>query len=135
MVEQAFQEMLFHIVPWIAIAFGCLCITETLREKSMGREAKMAADAGKAQREMVRASYVDAAKASAVSGDKAAPGAAPNADKARDVPCEKHTVQNAVRAVVLAAAVIFLIHGIMNGSMQDVLVKAVNICTECIGLG
>lgn len=33
------------------------------------------------------------------------------------------------------AAVVMLIAGIMNGGMYDVLVKAINICTECIGLG
>ena len=25
--------------------------------------------------------------------------------------------------------------GVLNGSMQDVLIKATKICTECIGLG
>ena len=34
---------------------------------------------------------------------------------------------------VLAAALIVL--GVMNGGLWDVLVKAINICTECIGLG
>ena len=39
------------------------------------------------------------------------------------------------RAVVLAAAIVFILLGIFNGSMKDVLYKAINICTECIGLG
>lgn len=34
---------------------------------------------------------------------------------------------------VVAAALIAL--GVANGGMRDVLVKAINICTECIGLG
>ena len=37
------------------------------------------------------------------------------------------------RAVALAAALI--IAGCFDGSVRDVLVKAVNICSECIGLG
>lgn len=37
-------------------------------------------------------------------------------------------------ALYLAAAVL-LIEGIRNGGMYDVLVKAINICTECIGIG
>ena len=41
----------------------------------------------------------------------------------------------AVRGVVLAAAITFIIIGITNGGMTDVLAKAVKICTECIGLG
>lgn len=40
-----------------------------------------------------------------------------------------------VRAVLLAAAIVFIVLGVMNGGMYDVLVKAINICTECIGLG
>ena len=40
-----------------------------------------------------------------------------------------------VRRVLLIAAVCFVILGIMNGSMKDVLVKAIRICTECVGLG
>ena len=39
------------------------------------------------------------------------------------------------RIAVFAVAVVFVIAGIMNGSMEDMLIKAVNICTECIGLG
>ncbi len=40
-----------------------------------------------------------------------------------------------VRGVVLALALVFIGLGIWNGGMQDVLYKAINICTECIGLG
>ena len=36
-------------------------------------------------------------------------------------------------ALYVAAALI--VCGIANGGMRDVLVKAINICTECIGLG
>ena len=39
------------------------------------------------------------------------------------------------QAVLIAAAVVFIVLGIFNGSMQDVLVKASAICTECIGMG
>ena len=39
------------------------------------------------------------------------------------------------KIAVFAVAVVFVIAGIMNGSMEDMLIKAVNICTECIGLG
>ncbi len=34
-----------------------------------------------------------------------------------------------------AMAVALVILGVLNGGMYDVLVKAINICTECIGLG
>lgn len=39
------------------------------------------------------------------------------------------------RLAVLVLAVIFVIAGVLNGSMEDMIIKAVNICTECVGLG
>lgn len=40
-----------------------------------------------------------------------------------------------VRGIIFVIAVTFIILGICNGGAHDVLVKAINICTECIGLG
>ena len=40
-----------------------------------------------------------------------------------------------IRIIVLALAILFIIVGILNGSMSDVFIKASKICTECIGLG
>jgi len=41
----------------------------------------------------------------------------------------------ALRLGILAVAAVFIVLGVVNGGARDVLVKAVNICTECIGLG
>lgn len=40
-----------------------------------------------------------------------------------------------IRGAVLLVALTFIVLGICNGGMADVLSKAINICTECIGLG
>lgn len=40
-----------------------------------------------------------------------------------------------VRAVLLFVALLMIAFGIANGGMKDVFLKAVNVCTECIGLG
>ncbi len=40
-----------------------------------------------------------------------------------------------VRGVILATAIVFIVVGIFNGGMADVLGKAIRLCTECIGLG
>ena len=40
-----------------------------------------------------------------------------------------------IRIALVCYALIFIALGIANGGMADVLNKAVNICTECIGLG
>lgn len=40
-----------------------------------------------------------------------------------------------IRGTVLLLAVVLIVAGILNGGMNDVLQKAIRICTECIGLG
>lgn len=40
-----------------------------------------------------------------------------------------------IRAIVFVIAITFIILGVFNGGVRDVLIKAINICTECIGLG
>ena len=63
--------------------------------------------------------------------------AANDAPKTAPAPqaAKKNTFLTVGRVVLAAAALAFIIAGIANGGMRDVLVKAVNICTECIGLG
>jgi hypothetical protein len=61
----------------------------------------------------------------------------------RELPAKPLRLQNQktdrsvqpVRIVLYAIAVLFVVLGVMNGGLRDVLVKAINICTECIGLG
>lgn len=40
-----------------------------------------------------------------------------------------------IRIALYVAAIVLIVLGINNGGMRDVLIKAINICTECIGLG
>ena len=40
-----------------------------------------------------------------------------------------------IRIAFVGCAVVFIVIGIANGGMAEVLNKAINICTECIGLG
>ena len=40
-----------------------------------------------------------------------------------------------MRLILLIIAVLLIAVGAANGGARDVLVKAINICTECIGLG
>ena len=39
------------------------------------------------------------------------------------------------RYCILGVAILFLVYGLATGGIADVLAKAINICTECIGLG
>ena len=52
-----------------------------------------------------------------------------------DMPPKKAEPGRALRLALLALAITLLAAGVWNGSMRDVLYKAVKICTECVGLG
>lgn len=43
--------------------------------------------------------------------------------------------KNIIRWIILVSAVILLITGVMNNSFRDVMIKAVMICMECVGIG
>ena len=42
---------------------------------------------------------------------------------------------NITRGVLISLSIVLIVVGIFDGSVEDVLQKAINICTECIGLG
>lgn len=48
---------------------------------------------------------------------------------------EKSLAVYALRMALLTAAVILAVYGIHSGGLKEVMAKAINICTECIGLG
>lgn len=62
-----------------------------------------------------------------------------SAAKGNHTPSQKQTPgkqdHSCLRWVILVAAVIILVYGYMHGGTADVLTKAINICTECVGLG
>jgi len=55
------------------------------------------------------------------------------AERERQENGKKHSTR--IRVILILAAMVFIVMGILNGSAKDVLYKAINICTECIGLG
>ena len=46
-----------------------------------------------------------------------------------------HPQKGRAQAVLMITAIVFIVLGVLNGGLYDVFVKAINICTECIGLG
>ena len=111
-LELVIGRLLWHIAPWIFAGFACAILCECVRGRSFRREIELAA------RSPERASFKNAQTDSGASREK----------KAR-------LAKTAARAAMFALAVALLALGAANGGMRDVLVKAINICTECIGLG
>lgn len=108
-LERVMGQFAIHVFPWIILGLACLMVSAVLQGRSIRREYDAI---------MARIKEEKAA------GVKAEPKAAA---PARDL--------KAVRIVILAVAVVFIIVGIFNGSMTAVVNKAIRICTECVGLG
>ena len=142
-LDHSIVSMIAYVVPWTVIGLACLVVATVLQGRSIQREA----DAATAlMKEAAAAKAAEAAKAGAESAKTAeAPSTdaesakAPSASKAA-APLYNTSPETAhrrilIRRVLLVAAVIFVVLGVQNGSMKDVLVKAIRICTECVGLG
>ena len=142
-LDHSIVSMIAYVVPWTVLGLACLIVTTVLQGKSTQREADAAtalmkeaaaakaAEAAKAGAESAKAA--EAAKADAESAK--APAAAKAAAPLYNTSPETARRRILIRRVLLVAAVIFVVLGVQNGSMKDVLVKAIRICTECVGLG
>ena len=118
-LDQNIVALIAFIVPWTIAGLASLVITTVLQEKSILRET----DAANAA--------IKAAKAAAAPSQAAAKAPAP----LNSISPETARRRILLRRVLMAAAVLFIVLGIFNGSMKDVLIKAIKICTECVGLG
>ena len=119
-LDKSLIALAAFIVPWIVIGLGSLIISTVLQGKSMQRESEAATARIKEEKE---AGITKAAEA--FKQDSRLYNTAPETVRRRTI----------VRRVLLIAAVCFIVMGVFNGSMKDVLVKAIRICTECVGLG
>ncbi len=102
-LEQVMGQMLLHVAPWVAAAFGVVLAASFACGRNVKREiTALKGHVGKAKPE---------------------------------TPAPRRVPVGVLRACLYAVAIVFIVLGVMNGGLRDVLVKAVNICTECIGLG
>lgn len=111
-------EMLRGVLPWIGCAFA-LFISATVY------------DWFSAKREL------DSAKKLLVLGRGYSVEVSPLQTKVNAVTAVMGSEKTIwiIRGIIFTVAVVFIILGALNGGMTDVLIKAVKICTECIGLG
>lgn len=106
-----------HVLPWIAVAFVTLIVATLLSNiiaKKRICEIKTIIKLG--------------------NGEKASPQQLQFVAAARKLLSNNVTLWIA-RGIVFVVGVTFVVIGIVNGGARDVLIKAINICTECIGLG
>ncbi|HIS01365.1 MAG TPA: hypothetical protein IAA74_07195 [Candidatus Excrementavichristensenella intestinipullorum] len=106
-LEGAMGGMLLALGPWLALILLGLMAAAQLRCRSLSRELQAAAQAPRAS------------------------GPAPGPDR----PLARRDNAGLWRGLLLLCAAALIAAGVLNGGLHDVLVKAVNICTECIGLG
>ncbi len=107
------------VVLGLGLAVMGICLVAALlRDASYTREMQVAKEAI-AARAVIRTGTPDA-------------DADPTVDEKKS---KRRRLVWSVRGVILAVALVFVVLGIFNGGMGDVLGKAIRICTECIGLG
>lgn len=105
-LEEVMSALVLRLSPWLTAAFVSAAAVAYICDASIKRE-------------------IAVLKESNVEKEGAA---------APDVP-ENSGRLRLSRAIILVIAVLFITLGVLNGGMNDVLIKAINICTECIGLG
>lgn len=122
-VEGMIKALAAGTFPWICAGMACLIIAGLLEQRSVRREIE-AAKVQLQEERKERESSGNPEEASGKPEETALKGS---------VSSGKNRVL--LQGILIAAAAALIIAGIFNGGVQDVLIKASNICTECIGLG
>ena len=107
-------EKLIMIAPWVLVALGVCAGALIYQGYCLKKELAK-----------VKIVFADCAKAKML--------IKPQEEKKKREMSPKLVM--AVRAGLAVVGVVLFIVGIFNGGMADVLTKAINICTQCIGLG
>ena len=108
-LEGMFFSLILVVFPWTIVGLGALAVCLRMRERSVIRETEAAQ---KRLMEEKEAGIRPETKAASPSKSK-----------------------GALQTALIAIAIGLIVAGVCNGSAQDVLYKAINICTECVGLG
>lgn len=98
-------ELAIHLLPWCIIAFGSFIVYVYYEERSAKRSIEVI-------KEIIKTN-----------------------GKSEKVKKENNKKINIARIAFIAVAIFLIVFGLINGDANGVLQKAINICTECIGLG
>lgn len=102
------KQMAIHLMPWAIISFGAFIGYSFYIEYS----AKASCDI---LREVIKNNG--------------------KVNKEEILSKKKKMIKLICQLCIVVIAVVFIVVGVFNGGAEDTLQKAVNICTECIGLG
>ena len=115
--------MLKNVLPWVGVAFAACCGAVTFDYYMAKRELGSVKQLLATKSGVPKNSFFFDEATAAVDGAVA------------KVKPHSKWILLGVRLAVLVLGVTFVLLGIFNGGATDVLIKAINICTECIGLG
>lgn len=113
-LEHQEAERLVRSLPWVFAGFGAAIAVSFFEEYSLRKEISL-----------VKSKIAENAKNGVVVKARSSQRTIKNNERATFF----------VRVAVGSLAIVFIVWGIANGGMADVLGKAINICTQCIGLG
>lgn len=100
--------MSLHLMPWVIISFGAFIAYSFYKEFNAKQICKILLEVIKTNGK-VTYQEIESRK--------------------------KQLIKNIVQVSIICLAIVLIIIGVNNGGASDTLQKAVNICTECIGLG
>ena len=99
-------DMSFHLTPWVIIGFSSMIVTTIYEEISSKKSI-----------ELLKNVIKNNGRKEVIKNNN------------------NNLTINIIRGIILCLAVVLIVVGINDGTAADVLQKAINICTECIGLG
>lgn len=106
-ITESMQKAMYVLLPCMAVPFGYGIFTAFYAKASMEREIVLA---------------------------KESASQAPNCETREPAPAGEGRI-NAIRWAILCFGLVIALYGLFAGGTNDVLTKAINICTECVGLG
>jgi len=113
--------VLVYLLPLTAVIIGIIYVVCRLFQSSIASELKL-----------VKTAIKDGARDSAAFQSECA---SPLSGISAIFEEHEEKIYLGLKITVFAVDAVFIVLGIVNGGMADVLGKAVRICTECIGLG
>ena len=109
------------VIPYSIFLLGCYFIADLISKYSTIRQTAV-------YKQMLLEKNLSAADAAAAYKNRLL-------EKKHSAEDTSAKIMNGLRAALAITAICFIVAGIFNGSANDVLTKAIKICTECIGLG